>query len=129
MSVNIPPSESDYGSDFSLEEENLVIELLDGLQPIALGIQATSKPNQQPTVGIATPLLPEKRSYDDASLQDASDRRPASMGQARTPASMRANLSRAAVHESWQMASMPLDGIDYPDRESHSPVPSFLTDY
>lgn len=120
MAANIPPSESDYGSDFSLEEENLVIELLDGLQPIPIETQTTSKSTHQSTVGIATPLLPEKRSFDDASFQDASDRRPASMGQARTPASMRANISRAALHESWQMASMPLDGIDYPDRKSHS---------
>lgn len=129
MSANIPPSESDYGSDFSLDEENAVIELLDSLQPIPTETQSLTSPAEQAAARIATALLPEKRSYDAASFQDASDRRPASMGQARTPASMRANTSRAALHESWQMASMPLDGIDYPDRKSHSSVPSILTDY
>ncbi|KAK8051724.1 exonuclease V [Apiospora rasikravindrae] len=115
MSSNIPPSEDDYGSDFSLGEESLVIQLLDGLQPNPTETRATANPTRQLTAEIATPLLPEKRSFDDASFQDAPQHRPATVGQARTPAAMRDNMSRAALHESWQMASMPLDGINYPD--------------
>ncbi|KAK6852999.1 exonuclease V a 5' deoxyribonuclease-domain-containing protein [Apiospora arundinis] len=115
MSANIPSSESDYGSDFSLEEESLVIQLLDGVQSVSVEIQPTPPPSLQPTACLAVPVLPEKRRLDDASFQDASHHQMVTTGQARTPASMRASISRAALHESWQMTSVPLDGINYPD--------------
>lgn len=117
-------SESDYGSDFSLDEENL-IQLLDNVQPAQPESQAAPPPPTQQTAAcVATPLLlPEKRRHDDATFQDAPHHQLATTGQARTPASMRASISRAALHESWQIASMPLDGINYPDCILCPPVP------
>lgn len=127
--------ESDYGSDFSTEEASLVIQLLEDLENEPAGDAPDSANRADPdsqadlNAAIADDLFvssPFGLVSDHVSpapgpavLQSAER---GSLGQAKTPATTRGNLAIGDIEDQLRPRSMPMDGIEYPDRMLYTTV-------
>ncbi|KAK6082608.1 defects in morphology protein 1 [Seiridium cupressi] len=131
--------ESDYGSDFSLEEESIVIQLLESIQADAKeGALSQRSPSSSVLqtdldAAIAAGLFASS-SLDEFDHEDVSAALVGAernlQGQVKTPAGRYGALGDAGVNGTMEITSMPMDGIEYPDlsralsKLDHEPLPN-----
>ncbi|KAI0132959.1 defects in morphology protein 1 [Xylariales sp. AK1849] len=119
------PSDSDYGSDFSVEEESIVLRLLDDLETIQKEVKAEPGHCIDPVLqadidaAVAADLFVSSPANilecgDESALKIDAERD--WLGQAKTPAARHGNASILDIEDGVRaIRSTPLDGIDYPD--------------
>jgi hypothetical protein len=123
--------ESDYGSDFSIEEESIVTRLLDHLDspqtqhtpgPVEHTIriaQADLDAAIAADLFVTSPLseLDREHVLSGAASVVATYGQRGSLRQAKTPASARPDLPVVDIEDTFRLSSLPLDGVSYPDRK------------
>lgn len=111
--------ESDYGSDFSVEEELIVAQLLENVKKRKQGLVADPVLRADINTTVVADLLATTPAIKDddveAKVAAGVDRR--SFGNARTRAVGRRKPWGNVLEEALRPRSSPLDGITYPDRE------------
>lgn len=120
--------ESEYGSDFSVEEESIVLQLLERIQNSSEGEASTSAIQHDPVLQVdlnaafrADLFVPsplEELTLDrHHGLATSSAVGRGLQGDARAPAGRDSALRSADGRHSMDIRSMPMDGVEYPDCE------------
>ncbi|KAH8204900.1 hypothetical protein TruAng_000939 [Truncatella angustata] len=116
--------ESDYGSDFTVEEESIVIQLLNSIQDTGLEgasqvgehIESRLQPDLDAAIAadlfVPTPLNELDR--EDVPVSVTNDER-SQLGQVKIPAGRDAALPTTATSSALDITSLPMDGVEYPD--------------
>lgn len=125
--INYPEApESDYGSDFSVEEESIVIQLLETIQkegPFSQCGRGNCAPQADVDAAVAAGILVsspfEKLDREDVVapevVVEVGPERRGLFGQAKTPAPIHGSFPSSGLEKSSEIRSLPLDGIQYPD--------------
>lgn len=118
--------ESDYGSDFTFEEENIVIELLERLQDDQTGAAILEAVQRDPILqadlnaAIAADLFvsspPDPLGHEDVSA-NLSGAKHILQAEAETTSDRARPLLERDVRSTIDVDYMPMDGIEYPDCE------------
>lgn len=109
-------AESDYGSDFSPEEESIVLQLLDNLNNAET---RTVSDGRASFVPVGSLVVSNQQTDNDSAnnVENPGNAEPergsAAYGHARTPAASR--RAKSDIDETVRLQSLPLDGIRYPD--------------
>jgi hypothetical protein len=122
--------ESDYGSDFSVEEQCIVIQLLEDIQnaqtptPEPRGGKALQEDiDAAITAGIFATASVEDLDSGDQDASAAADNVDPDLGShpsspVKVPALLPASRTSSVAVDGLQVSSLPMDGINYPDRRS-----------